>query len=80
MPSVDPKVLAEKQRRKRANHAARLSQTQSSETSSGPSSIPFPTFDNGMSLSIMRMILFVVKLMNLCSIQHTSHAKSVFFF
>ena len=49
MPSIDPEVLAEKQRRKRLNRAARLSQTQSSQISS----IPFPTFDNGMALLII---------------------------
>lgn len=47
MPSVDPAVLAEKQRRKRLNRTARHSQTQVSNTSSGPSSIPFPVFDDG---------------------------------
>jgi hypothetical protein len=50
MPSVNPSVLAEKQRRKRANRTAHLSQAHSSQPPPGPSSIPFLTFDNGMTL------------------------------
>jgi hypothetical protein len=49
MPSVNPEVLAEKPRCKHANRTAQLSQAHSSQTSSGPSNIPFPTFDNGMN-------------------------------
>ena len=53
MPSVDPKVLAEKQWRKRLNRTAKHLQTQSSQISSSLSSIPFPTFDNGVALLII---------------------------
>jgi hypothetical protein len=53
MPSVDPAVLAEKQQRKRLNRTARLSQTQSSHIPSGPSSIPFPVFNNGKILLVI---------------------------
>ena len=57
MPSVNPGVLAEKQRHKHANHTAHLSQAHSSQPPSGPSSIPFPTFDNGMTLLIISSTL-----------------------
>jgi hypothetical protein len=78
MPSVDPAVLAEKQRRKRLSRAARHSQTQPSNTPSGPSSIPFPVFDDGKTLLVIQLIsLFIL---DISSTKHTSYAKSTSFF
>ena len=78
MPTVDPAVLVEKQQHKCLSHVARHSQTQSSSTSSGPSSIPFPVFDDGKTLLVIQLILSFT--LDIFSTRQTSYVKSTSFF